>query len=126
MLSYAYNVAKVTRSKIPSQVGMLVENAPRNTSGSWVKYTFNKGFLKGFGIAAGHSAVDKRNTLDAGTVLPAYLVINAGLQYKYKKMMVALNINNINNTRYWIGAYNNVNKWPGLPRNCMLNLGYSF
>jgi iron complex outermembrane receptor protein len=124
MLSYAYSVAKVTKSKVPSEVGMLVENAPRNTSGSWVKYTFNKGALTGFGFSAGHSGVGMRNTLDPTIVLPGYLVINGGLHYSYKKLMLAVNVNNITNETYWMGAYNNVNKWPGAPRNFMVNVGY--
>jgi iron complex outermembrane receptor protein len=125
-LSYAYCVAKVTKSKIESQVGTLVENAPRNTSGSWIKYTFTHGFLKGFGISAGHSGVGERNTLDSATTLPAYLILNAGAHYKYKNYTLAINLFNITNQTYWMGAYNNVNKWPGAPRNFMINLGYSF
>jgi iron complex outermembrane receptor protein len=125
-LSYAYSVAKVTKSKIASQVGMLVENAPRNTSGSWIKYTFSKGFIKGFGISAGHSGVGIRNTLDPNITLPGYLILNAGVHYKYKRFTFAANVNNITNQTYWMGAYNNVNKWPGAPRNFMINFGYNF
>ena len=125
-LSYAYSVAKVTKSKVPSQVGMLVENAPRNTSGSWVKYTFSKGPFKGFGISAGHSGVGMRNSLDPNTVLPGYLILNGGAHYKHKHFTLAVNAYNITNQTYWMGAYNNVNKWPGAPRNFMINLGYQF
>jgi iron complex outermembrane receptor protein len=126
MLSYAYCNAIVTQSKITSQIGTRVENAPRNSSGSWIKYTFSKGFLKGFGIAAGHSQVGFRNTLDPATTLPGYVVINGGIHYRYKHFLIAANTNNITNTVYWMGAYNNVNKWPGAPRSFMINLGYSF
>ena len=61
-LSYANCLAKVTQSLVPSEVGMRVENAPRNTSGSWIKYTFDKGPLKGLGVSAGHSQVGWRAT----------------------------------------------------------------
>lgn len=125
-VSYAYDIARVTKSKIASQIGMIAENAPRNISGSWIKYTFNKGFIKGFGISAGHSSVGMRNTLDSATTLPGYLIINGGVHYKYKNYALAININNITNQTYWTGAYNNVNKWPGAPRNFMVNVGYSF
>lgn len=126
MLSYAYCIAEVTKSKIASQVGTRVENAPRNSSGSWIKYTFSKGTLKGFGISAGHSSVGVRNTLDPNIILPGYLIINSGIHYKYKHFTVAMNVNNITGKTYWMGAYNNVNKWPGAPRNFMANLGYTF
>jgi iron complex outermembrane recepter protein len=125
-LSYAYCVAKVTKSEVQSQVGMPVENAPRNTSGSWIKYVFTKGTLKGLGIYAGHSSVGERATLDSTINLPSYFILNGGINYKFKHFIIAMNVNNITNEVYWMGAYNNVNKWPGAPRNYMINLGYKF
>ena len=107
--SYSHCVAKVIKSKIASQEGMLVENAPKNESSSWIKYTFKDGALKGFGIAAGHSQASVRNTLEQGLTLPGYIILNGGIRYSYKKFDVALNLNNIANKTYWIGAYNNVN-----------------
>jgi iron complex outermembrane recepter protein len=126
LLSYAYDIAKVTESTDKSQVGTLVENAPKNSSASWVKYAFNKNSLKGFGISIGHSFVGTRNTLDPTITLPSYFLLNGGINYGYKKISIALNVNNITNQTYWMGAYNNVNKWPGAPRNYMINLGFKF
>lgn len=125
-LSYAYCIAKVTKSLVPSQVGTLVENAPKNTSGSWIKYSFDKGLLKGFGVSLGHSGISVRNTLDSGTILPGYLILNGGIHYKSVHFTLAMNAYNITNQTYWMGAYNNVNKWPGAPRNILVNFGYSF
>jgi iron complex outermembrane recepter protein len=125
-LSYAYCVAKVTESMVQSQVGTPVENAPKNTSGSWIKYIVSKGTLKGLGIYAGHSGVGARTTFDSATNLPAYFILSGGMNYHYKHFILAANINNITNEVYWMGAYNNVNKWPGAPRNFMINLGYKF
>jgi iron complex outermembrane recepter protein len=125
-VSYSYCIAKVIQSKIVSQVGTLVENAPKNTSNSWIKYIFNKGALKGFGVAAGHSQVSARNTLDPTAILPGYVVLNAGIRYEHKHFNTAVNFNNITNKTYWMGAYNNVNKWPGAPRNLMISAGYRF
>ena len=125
-VSYAYCLAKVITSKIAAQEGMLVENAPKNESNSWIKYTFHDGNLKGFGIAVGHRQVGERNTLEEGIQLPGYVILNAGLRYAYKNFNVAFNVNNIFNKTYWLGAYNNVNKWPGMPVNCMVQLGYEF
>lgn len=125
-LSYAYCKATVIQSQVPADIGKLVENAPLNTSNSWIKYTINKGFARGFGLAAGHSQVSKRNTLVDGITLPGYCIFNAGLRYTYRRFMLAVNCNNISNKIYWAGAYNNVNKWPGVPRNAMVNLSYKF
>ncbi|MBZ5856926.1 TonB-dependent siderophore receptor [Flavihumibacter profundi] len=126
MLSYAYCDAKVTKSKVQSQEGMILENAPKNTSSSWIKYVFTRNAIKGLGIAFGHSQVGLRNTLQSGLVLPGYIVFNAGLQYSFKHMRIGANLNNFTNQGYWTGAYNNVNKWAGAPRNYMINLGYIF
>ena len=125
-LSYAYNVAKISKSDKPEEVGDIKENAPRNTSGSRIKYNFTKGFLKGFGISAGHSQVSVRNTLLTDFTLPGYFILNAGAQYNYHNISVAFNLNNITNKTYWSAAYNNISKWPGTPRNYMIRLGYHF
>ena len=125
-VSWAYSVAKVVQSVIKSQEGTIVDNAPKNTTNSWIKYNFTKGVLKGFGLAAGHSKESVRNSLTLGFTLPGYFVLNAGIRYNYKHFTTAINLNNITNTTYWIGAYNQVNKWPGMPRNFMLNIGYKF
>ncbi|HEV3412571.1 MAG TPA: TonB-dependent siderophore receptor [Puia sp.] len=123
-VSYAWCLAKVIKSVIPAQEGTIVENAPRNASSSLIKYTFNHGVLKGFGILAGHTQASVRNTLSPSLTLPGYVAIDAGLRYDYKHLNFALNLNNITNAVYWIGAYNNVNKWPGAPRNFMVSAGY--
>ncbi|MEO8960904.1 MAG: TonB-dependent receptor [Ginsengibacter sp.] len=124
--SYAYCDAKITKSKTASQIGTRLENAPLNSGSSWIKYNFRKGTLKGFGIAAGHSQVSYRRTLDPEIDLPGYVIINGTIQYTFKNFTLALKAENITNKTYWIGAYNNVSKWPGEPRNFMLNFRYSF
>ncbi len=126
IISYAYDEAIVTQSTEKSQIGTLVPNAPRNSSASWIKYSFNKNTIKGFGISVGHSAVGNRTTLDPEINLPSYVVLNAGINYGFKHFTAAFLVNNILNETYWTAAYNNVNKWPGAPRNYMINLGYKF
>jgi iron complex outermembrane receptor protein len=126
LLSYAYDVATVTQDNDKSLVGTTVANAPRNSSASWIKYSFSKNSIKGFGISIGHSFVGQRTTLDPETNLPSYFLLNGGISYGFKKISAALIVNNITNTTYWMGAYDNVNKWPGAPRNIMVNLGFKF
>jgi len=126
LVSYAYDVAKVTQDEDPEVVGTYVANAPRNSSASWIKYSFNKNSIKGFGLSVGHTYVGERATLDPDFNLPSYFLLNAGINYGFKKMSLAVILNNIANTVYWMGAYDNVNKWPGAPRNFMVNLGFKF
>lgn len=125
-VSYSYCVVKVVESIIRSQQGTIVENAPKHSSSSWLKYSVNKGLFKGLSIAAGHSQVSSRTTLQQGLNLPGYFVLSGGLRYAFKHFTTAVNVNNITNQTYWIGGYNTVNKWIGTPRNIMLSLGYKF
>ena len=125
-LNQAYNVTEISKSVNRAEVGRIIENAPRNSSSSWVKYNFTKGKLKGFGIAAGHTQASVRNTLESGFTLPGYFILNTGVQYSGSHFTLAVNLNNILNTTYWASAYNNTSKWPGEPRNLRLRLGYRF
>ncbi len=125
-LSYSHNIAKVLESPVTSDIGKIKENAPRNASASWIKYTIPNGFAKGLGFSAGHSQEGVRNTLTEGLTLPAYCVINTGVSYIYKSLRIAFNLYNITNAVYWTGGYNYASKWPGAPRNCMINLEYAF
>ncbi len=125
-LSYAYCNAIVSKTDIASQAGLPVANAPLNSSGSWVNYTIPNGVLKGFGFSIGHTAVSKRFTLDPSTTLPGYFILNGGVHYSRRHYHIGANLYNITNQTYWTGAYNNVNKWPGGPRNGLADFGYVF
>ncbi len=125
-VSYAHNIAKVTESKVPSDVGTILENAPKDASNSFFKYTIVSGSLKGLGFIIGHSQVGMRNTLDQQIKLPGYCIFNAGLVYGYKHATIAFNVNNLTDRAYWEAAYNNISKWPGAPRNFMIRVGYQF
>jgi iron complex outermembrane recepter protein len=116
----------VPQSTVPSQIRTRVENALKNESGSWIKYTIADGFLKGLGLSVGHSQVGERTTFDPAITLPSYFILTGGVHYNYKRYRFALNVYNITNQTYWMGAYDNINKWPGAPRNWMLNVGYVF
>jgi len=126
LISYAYDVATVTQDNNHALVGTPVANAPKNSTASWIKYSFNKDAASGLSISVGHSFVGKRATLDSSILLPSYFLLNGGISYGFKKISVALVVNNVFNQTYWIGAYNNINKWPGAPRNLMANLAFKF
>lgn len=123
-IAYAYCDAKIIKSKTPFQVGTPLENAPRNSGSSWIKYELHKGGLKGFAISAGYLQAGARSTLDPLIILPGYIIMNGALQYSYKHFTLAVKAENITNKIYWMAAYNNVSKWPGEPRNFMVNLQY--
>jgi iron complex outermembrane receptor protein len=125
-ITYAYNLTKIHKSEVPSQVGTIRDNAPQHSSNSWLKYTFARGMFHNLSILIGHAQVSTRNTLDAGIKLPGYIIFNGGLQYKYKHIGFSINLNNITNKMYWASGYSNINKWAGTPRNFIIGLRYSF
>jgi iron complex outermembrane receptor protein len=124
--SYAYNVAEITKSIVVDEIGKIKENAPRHSSASWLKYTFDKGKLKGLGISVGHLQAGKRNTLLNDFSLPGYIILNTSIHYTHNHFIIACNLNNVTNVTYWKSAYNNINKWPGEPRNFLVKIGYHF
>lgn len=128
-VNYAFNEALITEdieNDINKRVGLTKENAPKHSSGSWIKYTAGKGSLSGFGIALGHSQVSERETFDRTLQLPAYVVFNGALYYQVKRMQLSVNLNNLADKKYISGGYNYERNFPGAPRNFLLNVGYTF
>lgn len=131
MLNYAYNNAVISESDDENLIGLVKENAPHHISGSWLKYTLNKGKINGLGVAFGHSQVSERRTFDQYTTgewlyLPSYIIFNAAAFYQVEKFRVSLNVNNITNETYFTGGYNFQRNWTGAPRNFLFSVGYTF
>jgi len=124
--NYSFNQTEIIKSINTNEIGSIAANAPKHSSSSWLKYEIFKGSQSRWGISIGHSQVGKRNTLDTDFNLPGYCILNGGLHYGYKRLKLAVNINNILNETYWTAAYNNLQKWPGAPRNLMFRIYYSF
>lgn len=125
-LNYAYNIAKITEDSNEALIGRLKEGAAKHTSGSWIMYTRERGFLKGIGLGIGHSQVGKRNTLQTGLELPAYVIFNGSISYRVERFRLSANVYNLADRSYFVGGYNYARNFPGAPRNFMLNAGYTF
>ncbi|MEX2568215.1 MAG: TonB-dependent siderophore receptor [Cyclobacteriaceae bacterium] len=130
-INYALNEATITESDVESEIGLVKENAPRHMSGSWLKYTFNQGSVKGLGFSLGHNHVTERRMFDRFTsgeplFLPAYLVFNGAIHFSVDKYRIAFNLNNITNETYFSGGYGFARNFPGAPRNFMISVGYNF
>lgn len=125
--AFSYNIAKITESDTPEEIGSIMPNAPKSQGNIWAKYSFkNDSALKGIGFAAGANYATKRLTDVAILELPAYVVANAAVFYQIDHFRMAINLNNAFNKTYWVGGFNYARLFPGTPRNFMLSVGYSF
>ena len=120
---YAYNNAEQTKNNETYRK----DNAPKHTLNLWTRYDINEGVFKNFGVGAGLNYVDEKISWQIkDLVLPSYTIVDAALYYKMKSMQVSVNVNNLFNKTYWLGAFNYARLFPGAPRNVMLNVRYNF
>lgn len=128
--SYSYINAQVVNDSKAELIGLRKENTPINSSNLWTRYNFMQGSaLKDVGIGFGlqHSG-NKVPWFTRAFTVPAYTLLDAALYYNPGKsnMQIALNINNVTNETYWIGAQNYLRLFPGAPRNVILTATYRF
>lgn len=125
-VAYAYIDAKITED-LEALKGKDKENTPKNNISFWGRYDFNIPALKGIGIGFGVNSVgEKIPWFTRDFIIPAYTLADAAVYYKVKNMQIALNVNNVFNTEYWLGAINYTRLYSGSPRNTMLNVTYNF
>ncbi len=135
--NYTYLDTEVASKEEPELDGERVEGVPKNSFGFWSKYTFTRGFLKDLGFAVGGNYASSRRhrvasidmSSSGGTYygeIPNYFVLNGGIFYTKDKFNINVNIKNILDETYWIGAYDYFRSFPGTPHNVSLSIGYNF
>jgi iron complex outermembrane receptor protein len=125
---YSYIDAKVLDDSNPSLIGLAKENTSKNSVNLWTRYNFSATrVLKGFGIGTGILYQSKKIPwFTRSFELPAYATWDAALYYSIpqSRLQLALNVNNITNRTYWIGAQNYLRLFPGAPRNYLFTATY--
>lgn len=125
---YSYIDAKVLQDSNPSLIGLAKENTSKNSVNIWTRYNFSKiQDLKDFGIGAGMLYQSKKIPWYTRSFkLPAYTTLDVALYYSVPqtRLQLALNLNNITNTTYWVGAQNYLRLFPGAPRNYLFTATY--
>lgn len=129
--NYSYNETIITRSNDDTEIGQRFANNPANMMSLWSTYRFTKksGGLK---LGAGIRYTDKRFIRDIKTsvtnpvVLPEYTVVDALIQYNIKRFVFSANLNNVFNKRFIQGSYWSRSVFPGMPRNFLVTVAYSF
>lgn len=128
--SYSYNDAIIVTDTDPALEGARKENTPRHSANLWTRYNFNNGSkLKDLGIGFGvqHQG-SKVPWFSRSFDVPAFTLFDVALYYSPTKsnVQVAVNVNNLLNITYWLGAQHYLRLFPGAPRNATLTLSYKF
>lgn len=100
---------------------------PQNQVNFWMTYKIPVGRLENFGLGFGGNYASEYRVIDnslTGTFdLPAYTVLNSSLFYNSDKLRVTFNVNNLTDTKYYIG-YWSVN--PQKPINMVTSVAFKF
>lgn len=125
---YSYIDAKVLDDSNPALIGLSKENTSKNSANIWTRYNFTRiKALENFGIGAGMLYQSKKIPwFTRSFELPAYIALDVAFYYSVpqSKIQLSLNLNNIMNTTYWLGAQNYLRLFPGAPRNYLFTATY--
>lgn len=129
-VSYSHIDAKITSDSNASLVGARKQNTPQNSANLWTRYNFDSSsFLKDLGVGFGvqHQG-DRIPWFTRAFVVPGFTVFDTAIYYSpdASNIQVALNVGNLFNRTYWVGAQNYQRLFPGAPRNANLTLTYKF
>jgi iron complex outermembrane receptor protein len=122
---YSYVDAIIKDDLNPALIGQRVQNTPKHSASLWTRYNFETQQLKGIGFGAGlQYSGTKLPLYIRDFTLPAYTLVDAAVYYSPagSKVQLAINMNNILNKTYWVGAQNYLRLFPGTPRNVMFNV----
>lgn len=129
-VSYSYIDASIVDDDDENLIGKRKENTPFNSGNVWTRYNFPlSSALKGIGIGFGAQHQGSRIPwFTREFEVPAFTIFDAAIYYAPAKgnLQLALNIRNLANDTYWLGAQTYTRLFPGAPRNYMLTATYRF
>jgi iron complex outermembrane recepter protein len=127
--AYSYIDARIIESADESLNGKRKENTPSHSGNVWLRYNFAGSTLRNIGVGLGVQASgSKVPWFTREFEVPSYTIMDMALYYapSNSSMQLALNVNNVFDTTYWMGAQNYLRLFPGAPRNFMLSATYRF
>lgn len=128
LAAYAYTDTEITEDNtLP--VGARMPGVPLHTFNAWTKYTLQDGALRGLGFGLGatyYGAQDGDRTFATDFELPAYTLWQAALYYTRGAFSAQLNVTNVFDEVYYVGAYNDLYVMPGEPRLVRLSASWTF
>jgi len=128
--SYSYIDAIIMDDANKILIGQRKENVAVHSGNIWTRYNFDEySTLKDIGIGLGANLQGSRIPwFSRAFEVPRFTTIDAAIYFAPTKsnIQLALNLNNIFNETYWVGAQNYTRLFPGAPRNFMLTATYRF
>lgn len=129
--AYSYIDARIVVDQDETLDGKRKENTAKNNANIWTRYDFAGNTpLSDLGIGLGvQYSGSKVPWFTREFTVPGYTVMDMAFYYtpsKSNTLQLALNIKNVLDKTYWIGAQNYLRMFPGAPRNYMLTATYKF
>ncbi|MET0945803.1 MAG: TonB-dependent siderophore receptor [Flavobacterium sp.] len=128
--SYSFIDAEIINDKNPALIGARKQNTPKNSANLWTRYNFaSETALKGLGVGFGMQyQSSKIPWFTRDFTLPDFTIFDTALYYKpnNSNIQIAVNVGNLLNKTYWLGAQNYLRLFPGNPRNASLTVTYKF
>lgn len=128
--SYSYIDARIIREKDAALEGARKQNTPFHSGNLWTRYDFAGNSLfsnLGVGLGLQYSG-NKVPWFTRAFTVPAYTLLDMALYYQPAKsnIQLALNVNNLLNETWWLGAQSYLRLFPGSPRSLMFTATYKF
>jgi iron complex outermembrane recepter protein len=124
--AYSYVNAEVLHDTSLA-AGTPTLNSPKNLFNIWTTYELPRGMARGLGLGiGGRHYTDQSGDLANSFQLPAYGIVDASLTYKRGHAHWQVNANNLGDTRYASGSYNDVYVKPGEPRTIRGTVSWNF
>lgn len=127
---YSFIDAIIKEDSNPTLIGQRVQNTPKHSASLWTRYDLtDNNLLKGIGFGLGvQYSGNKLPLYIRDFAVPGYTLVDAALYYSPQgsKVQLAMNMNNVFDRTYWVGAQNYLRLFPGTPRNVMFNVTYKF
>ena len=120
---YASLYARVTADTAAAPAGRRVGLVPRSQLSLWSTYDFPKGWGAGGGILDQSKVF---TSFSNAVELPGFTRVDAVAYYRVRGYRIAVNAENVLNTRYYPTAHGDNNISPGAPRNVHVTLSATF
>ena len=121
--NYAHNQTITLKDTDPSKEGQLFGDTPSDMFTIWTTYRLDR-VVKGLRLGGGFRTYSDKKVF--GADFKGYSVLDLMAAYQYKKFSLNLNVNNVLDERYLIGAWTNTASFPGPPRNVVVSIGYNW